>query len=107
MNLVVFASPEEQATGLLRYDRVPSGALFLFPNVSSRILTTVGLRDPIRAVFLSQARLPLRVGLGLEVLIPPNSTIQIPPETRHVVESSQKTPILPRLGLVRQRLAQE
>ena len=94
METVRFITPEDQARGLLRYPAVPRGVLFVFPNITSKVLTTIGLSEPIRVVFLDAANTPIRIGSGLEFAVQPGNNVGIPPQTRHVLEASIDTPIL-------------
>lgn len=104
MKIVVFVFPETQARGLLAYQPIPKDTLFLFPHIKSTVLTTVGLNEAIRVVFLDSRMMPVAILTPVEAVVFPGTNMPIPHDVKHVVEAGVHTPILPHLKAIRFRI---
>ena len=104
VNIVVFTSLTDQAVGLLRYRTVPPNTLFLFKHIGqNRTLTTRGMHEPIRVVFMSAdlkiiAPIPHLSSFGFEEVVAPGHTLAVPKDTEHVIEASEHTAIIANLN---------
>jgi hypothetical protein len=98
MKLEIFKTPQEQATGLFKYAKVPPGTLFLFPNVQSYMLTTVGMPEPIRVALLDTHLNFVPLNFYLEAMVEPGRTLVLPATTRHAIEAHQDVSIMQALA---------
>lgn len=98
MKTEIFKTAQEQATGLFKYPKVPGGTLFLFPNVQSHMLTTVGMNEPIRVALLDAQLNFVPLNFYLESMVEPGRTLVLPQATRHAIEAHQDTSIMQALA---------